>query len=377
MLLSAAADLFAENGYGNVSMKDVAAASNMSASSLYTHFASKNELLYEVIADQIDRSLSYIEDGSTAAPRSTYALSEIAAGLTAGVLAHRSLGVLWQREARSLDAAGRAELRRRLTGFGAVVRDALLVQRPDMATDQAALLTQCAFGAVTSISFHHQSLPRREFATLLSDLCLRMLLLEPAVATARYRARRRPITPRSGGRRQELADAAITLFARRGFSEVTIDDIGATVGIAGPSVYKHVKSKQELLQIAFDHSTAILRDALTRVERSSQAPTDAVRAVTDSYLALALDQADLITVLIGEAHHLDGEAQRHARHVQREYIDAWAALIHRIRDEAPTVTRIKIQAAQMVANDIGRTPHLHRVRGWRATVENACWTLQQ
>jgi hypothetical protein len=43
----------------------------------------------------------------------------------------------------------------------------------------------------------------------------------------------------------------------------------------------------------------------------------------------------------------------------------------------PTTARIKVQAAQMVANDLGRTPHLRKVPGFRQTVLDVCWELQQ
>lgn len=371
LLLLSAADLFAERGYSGVSMKDVAAASNISPSSLYAHFASKSDLLRETIADQIDRSSAFITGGGTDR------LEAISTSLASSVLAHRSLGVLWQREARNLDSAAVAELRRKMADFGAVVEDDLRAARPELTTDQAALLTQCALGAVTSISFHRQSLPEPEFATLLRDLCLRMLLLAPATASDRSRRGADRVPPPAGGRRGELADAAIRLFARHGFSAVTIDDIGAAVGIAGPSVYKHVASKQELLQNGFANGTAALRASFDACTAGAADPAAALREVTDSYVSVALDHADLITVLIADAHHLAPDERSRARRNQRDYIDAWAALIHTIRVESDAVTRIKIQAAQMVANDIGRTPRLHRGPAWRETVRAACWALQQ
>jgi AcrR family transcriptional regulator len=45
----------------------------------------------------------------------------------------------------------------------------------------------------------------------------------------------------------EIHAAALELFATRGFRATTMHDIGAAVGIRGPSIYKHVPSKQVLL----------------------------------------------------------------------------------------------------------------------------------
>jgi hypothetical protein len=45
--------------------------------------------------------------------------------------------------------------------------------------------------------------------------------------------------------------------------------------------------------------------------------------------------------------------------------------------DSPTVARIKVQAAQMMVNDVARTARLRRIPGLRATVRDAAWLLQQ
>ncbi|MBN9758229.1 TetR family transcriptional regulator [Pseudonocardia sp. Ae707_Ps2] len=53
-------------------------------------------------------------------------------------------------------------------------------------------------------------------------------------------------------RGDEIRSAALAEFARRGYEATTMADIGAAVGIRGPSLYKHVRSKQELLASVID-----------------------------------------------------------------------------------------------------------------------------
>ncbi|SFM63602.1 transcriptional regulator, TetR family [Pseudonocardia ammonioxydans] len=48
-------------------------------------------------------------------------------------------------------------------------------------------------------------------------------------------------------REAEIRAAALEQFARRGYEATTMADIGAAVGMRGPSLYKHVSSKQDLL----------------------------------------------------------------------------------------------------------------------------------
>ena len=55
-------------------------------------------------------------------------------------------------------------------------------------------------------------------------------------------------------RRAEIVEAALELFATKGYRATTMADIGERLGIRGPSLYKHIGSKQELL-VAIMHST--------------------------------------------------------------------------------------------------------------------------
>ena len=63
----------------------------------------------------------------------------------------------------------------------------------------------------------------------------------------------RPELPRRGraaraqDRREQVRTAALELFAAQGYRGTTVDEIGTRVGIRGPSVYKHFRSKQALL----------------------------------------------------------------------------------------------------------------------------------
>lgn len=49
------------------------------------------------------------------------------------------------------------------------------------------------------------------------------------------------------GRHEEILEAALELFATIGYRATTMAQIGDRIGIRGPSLYKHVASKQELL----------------------------------------------------------------------------------------------------------------------------------
>ncbi|WP_131565146.1 TetR/AcrR family transcriptional regulator [Streptomyces sp. KM273126] len=86
----------------------------------------------------------------------------------------------------------------------------------------------------------------------------------------------------SGLRAAEIRTAALALFAERGYAATTMADIGAAVGMRGPSLYKHVSSKQELLaqimtgtmeDLLRSHRNAVTgcEDTVERLRRAAEA----------------------------------------------------------------------------------------------------------
>ncbi|MEV0774329.1 TetR/AcrR family transcriptional regulator [Streptomyces sp. NPDC050433] len=75
----------------------------------------------------------------------------------------------------------------------------------------------------------------------------------PAAQNDPHDPHERPHRPSGAGttspadRRVAIRLAALRLFAVQGYRATTMTDIGAAVGIRGPSLYKHVASKHELL----------------------------------------------------------------------------------------------------------------------------------
>ena len=49
-----------------------------------------------------------------------------------------------------------------------------------------------------------------------------------------------------------IINAAAEAFYQRGFSNATLDEIAASIGVTKPFIYKRFKSKHELLERLFD-----------------------------------------------------------------------------------------------------------------------------
>ncbi|GAA4984426.1 TetR/AcrR family transcriptional regulator [Yinghuangia aomiensis] len=85
-------------------------------------------------------------------------------------------------------------------------------------------------------------------------------------------------------RSDDIRAAALDLFTRRGYEATTMADIGAAVGIRGPSLYKHVASKQDLLAGLI---TGAMNDllALHRAAVATTAdPVERLRRATEAHV---------------------------------------------------------------------------------------------
>ncbi len=135
--------------------------------------------------------------------------------------------------------------------------------------------------------------------------------------------------PRSRTTREQLLEAAATLFAERGYRTVTLDDIGGAVGVSGPAVYRHFKSKEKLLgELLVDVSERLLSNAKERVN-TAKSPAEALTNLVDFHADFAVENPALITVQSRELSSLAPDDQRQVRRLQRSYVEFWADAIVR------------------------------------------------
>ncbi|WP_163548073.1 TetR/AcrR family transcriptional regulator [Candidatus Frankia nodulisporulans] len=95
---------------------------------------------------------------------------------------------------------------------------------------------------------------------------------------------------RTGSARSgEILAAALDLFTRLGYEATTMADIGTAVGVRGPSLYRHVASKQDILaQImtrTMEELLAAHRSALAGLAGTAQDdPVERLRRATEAHV---------------------------------------------------------------------------------------------
>jgi AcrR family transcriptional regulator len=366
LIITAAADLFSRKGYANVGMGDVAEAVAIGPSALYRHFRGKQDLLDAVVGD----ALNTLDDAITVAENERS--SGAAATLAVVVLRHRGVGVLWQREARQLSAGDRAKFRAAVEQIAARFAALIRARRPGLGAVDADLLAWSGLAVATSVSLHSLVLPETEFTTLLGGLIATVLDAPIQLAQSPPTQCPRTRTLRTQSRREAILTEATKLFAAKGFAGVSTEDIGASVGISGPSVYNHFAAKADILVAAMLRGDEWLRMDMHRAFAEASDPRDGLNRLLASYCSFVLDNPHLIQVLVSEAEHLPEPERHRTRAAQYAYIAEWVSLLREVHPQWDGVrARIRVQAVQTMMNDIALTPSLRN----RAGIESALVTI--
>lgn len=178
-----------------------------------------------------------------------------------------------------------------------------------------------------------------------------------------------PVTARDRAKAERtdaILRAAARLFAERGYNGVSLEDIGAAVGVSGPAVYRHYAGKQALLGSVLVKVSDDLVTGGTAVAQAAADDEERMRALVRFHVEFALGNADVIQVQDQDVAHLADADRSAVRRLQRAYIELWIGALAPLLEASPEELRLRVQACFGLINS---TPHSTRsaARGHAAT----------
>lgn len=343
-----AAHRFHQLGYHGVSLGSVATEVGLTGPALYRHFRNKQALLAAAIASGLD----LVEDALLRTTGGT--LDELVTAVASAGLERPDLWVLLQRESRYLDPELRsqvdAQFARVIDGFVRRIRK----ESPRLTDEDARLLVTAATAILSSPATARPALPRNDYRRELSAAATACLRFDLSAVTTRSALPPAAGTTHDSTRRGEIVEAAIDLFYHRGYAGVSLDDIGAVVGMAGPSILHYFETKSDILVAAFDRATCILAGERQRLGSSPPVLTEAV----DSYVQFCLRNRSLVGVYVSDAMKLPADALERTRSIIRQDVSDWSAALQRTSaDLDDRQARVRVQAAMGAIHDLVRLGH--------------------
>ena len=174
---------------------------------------------------------------------------------------------------------------------------------------------------------------------------------EDATTEVRPRKKRRP------HRRNEIILAATKLFHEKGYHATGMDDIGAAAGITGPAIYRHFRSKEDILErIVLDRASEALDQAHEIVANATSA-VDALRGLVTLYVDTILENPALAFVGVFERRTLAGDIKANLERAERLHFEEW---VHALTQARPELTDTEARVMVQGANGLGLMAAIYR-----------------
>ncbi len=352
-ILGVAADLFREVGYHNVGMDDIADRVGLTGPALYRHFRGKQELLEAVISTVVDELVAAYRQDHSDLRGLLEAIAEVS-------VRRRSSIVLWLREASHLPDGSRRALRGRFRSSLEPLGAQIAALRPELGPEDVDLLVwgcQTLFG---STGYSPARVDPHRFQELLVGAALALCGttgIEPLSSTTSQAPTRPGADLLPASRREAVLLEASRLFARRGYQGVSMDDIGAAAGIAGPSLYHHFPSKAAILDALLRRCMESMMFDLVGILDAADSADRALDMLVPSLVRKNIESWPVFTVLLDQIVNLRDEQRRSIEHAQEEYVQEVATLLrHRRPELTPPDAAVLVRGAFAVVALLSRRP---------------------
>ena len=181
-IVRAAVALFAEQGYDATSVNQVVAAAGVAKGALYHHFASKDDLLYEVYRELVDRQLAGMTEILTRELGAAVTLRALVTDLVVTTAARVQEAKVFFREGHRLDDEHQAKVRAARRAIHDGFYDLIRYAQDSGEFDRVAspeMITFTVFGVINELPVWYRADGEKrpeELADELSDLILSALI---------------------------------------------------------------------------------------------------------------------------------------------------------------------------------------------------------
>lgn len=147
-------------------------------------------------------------------------------------------------------------------------------------------------------------------------------------------------TARQAGR-QRLLGAARVCFATKGYGGTVVSEIAEAAEVSIGSVYKYVRSKEDLLWLLAEEAHRTFRNAIDDgLVGHDDSALDALLATVDAFIRVAHDNADLMTIFQSEFKYMPDACRVRVQEQDAYMVNLIAGII-----------RIGVEAGQFTCPD--------------------------
>jgi TetR/AcrR family transcriptional regulator, fatty acid metabolism regulator protein len=148
-------------------------------------------------------------------------------------------------------------------------------------------------------------------------------------------------------KRRLILDAAVRVFARRGFNGCRVSDIADEAGVAYGLVYHYFRSKDEVLDTLFLERWNVLLDVIRELDAGDAAPREKLYAITSFIVDSYRHDPELMKVIIVEVTRAANSFGRTHLAKIREAYELIGAIVERAQADGTFKTTVTPEFAAM------------------------------
>src|ERR1700742_1512223 len=133
-------------------------------------------------------------------------------------------------------------------------------------------------------------------------------------------------------RSQDVLEAAVRVFHKKGYASSSIQDIADEVGVLKGSLYHYIDSKEDLLARLFEDSAAHFLTMLDEAGSLDAPPVERLRRFAYSCSYWYLQNIERVTIYANEWKHLTGNRRKAVVEIREDYERRLASLIAAAKD---------------------------------------------
>ncbi|MHC1788759.1 TetR/AcrR family transcriptional regulator [Solidesulfovibrio sp.] len=101
-------------------------------------------------------------------------------------------------------------------------------------------------------------------------------------------------------RREQIAEAALTIVVRQGIGAVTVRRVAEAVGISAAALYRHYKNKADILKAVMEEHQELFMSNVRLAKADAKGPMDAIRRLYLSTMVLVSRYCALPVVFLSD-----------------------------------------------------------------------------
>ncbi len=130
-------------------------------------------------------------------------------------------------------------------------------------------------------------------------------------------------------RHLEICDAALQLFARKGYHQTSVREIAEAARLSIGSLYTYIRTKEDILLLVYHRIFTLFQERMSEALIAGGDPPAQLKAAVSATLELYDEYQDLVLVMYQESHALRREALQQLFEVDRRYVSMIQAIIER------------------------------------------------